>query len=436
MRPSSTLFAILVALAIAASAAPAAAQGDPQRYQTAIQNALSEFQSGRFEEARAFFRQAHREIPNPRTLRGIGMASYELRDYVDAYRALSRALSFGPSDRDLTPEHRASASQLLERTRMLIGTIGVPPQARVRVDGEDYLVEPDSHIVVSLGEHRVAVLLPDGRQGMQQVQVIGGETIAWSAPLVPGGRPGQPQPQPAQPQPVQPQPVQPQPVQPEPVAQPEPEPEAPPEHRSLEALEEERPPTMTPIAPRGEERHDEPLPGFEPERPLPRFRLNAMGFVGAGSYATYSGRDWFAGTSYYGAVTYGAAVTGLVQVADVFGVGLQLAGSYASLFEANTTADTGWWAQTDILAWGELRFGMLGVGVGVGAAVGFQEISSFEMGYRFVDVRADVSLGLAADVRLYFADDLLFVAAEGRFAVGEVYGAMAGVIAFGVEPLR
>ena len=190
MRPSSTLLAILVALAIAASAAPAAAQGDPQRYQTAIQNALSEFQSGRFEEARAFFRQAHREIPNPRTLRGIGMASYELRDYVDAYRALSRALSFGPSDRDLTPEHRASASQLLERTRMLIGTVEVPPQARVRVDGEDYLVEPGSHVVVSLGEHRIAVLLPDGRQGMQQVQVIGGETIAWSAPLVPGGRAG------------------------------------------------------------------------------------------------------------------------------------------------------------------------------------------------------------------------------------------------------
>src|SRR5262249_43441282 len=57
-----------------------------------IADAVAEYDAGHFEEARALFRRAQAEAPSARTLRGIGMASFELRDYVEADRALAAAL--------------------------------------------------------------------------------------------------------------------------------------------------------------------------------------------------------------------------------------------------------------------------------------------------------------------------------------------------------
>ena len=53
-----------------------------------IGDAVAEYDAGHFQEARALFRQAHEKSPTARTLRGIGMCSFELRDYVEAARAL------------------------------------------------------------------------------------------------------------------------------------------------------------------------------------------------------------------------------------------------------------------------------------------------------------------------------------------------------------
>lgn len=427
MRSNLSVLAAAAALAASVSvgASPAAAQGNPERYQLAIQNALTEFEAGHYQEARAFFRQAHREIPNPRTLRGIGMTSYELRDYVDAYRALTRALNFGPTDRDLTAEHRASATQLLERTRLLVGLVHVPPQSQVRVDGESYLVEPGSLIVLPLGTHAIDVALPDGRRGTQTIEIAGGEDVEFSAPISGAGVASQPQtlPQTGRTSPFTP-------MTPEPAAEPAAEPppaDEPPPDRSLEALEHERPPGAVATTSPTTMMEERPVAPFDEGRPVPRFRLNVLGLAGAGAYQSQYG--------YYGAFTSGGAVGALVQVADVFAIGAQVAGTYASLFEQNTYSDTAYWGQVDVLAWGELRFGMLALGVGLGAAIGIREHSVFEGGWRYVETRADAAFGLAGDVRLYFADDLLFLAAEGRFAFGD-YSAMAGVIAFGVEPLR
>ena len=118
-----------------------------------------------------------------------------------------------------------------------------------------------------------------------------------------------------------------------------------------------------------------------------------------------------------------------------YGIGLQVAATYASLAEPDSLSDTSYWLQTDVLLWNELRFGPLGINLGLGLALGVREASTFEDGFRTVGTRVDPAFGLAADVRVYFADDLLFLAAGARFAFGD-FGAMAGTLSFGVETVR
>src|SRR5690606_24312644 len=140
----------------------------------------------------------------------------------------------------------------------------------------------------------------------------------------------------------------------------------------------------------------EPPPAEGDARETPRFRLHLMGFAGAGSYDSM-------GAS-FGAVPAGGAIAGLVQIADVFAVGVQLAGSYASLFEANAASDTAYWAQVDALVWSELRLGPLGIGVGLGGVIGIRERSTIIAGFRDVGTGVDGAFGLVGDVRVYFAD--------------------------------
>lgn len=386
------LLVVPLALALVAIAALPARAQDPGRYQIAIDRAVQEFSNGHYEEARAFFRQAHREIPNPRSLRGIAMASYELRDYLEAYRSLKAALEFGPSDRALTPEHVMAARQLLDRTRALIGVVhGVPAGATVRLDGVEHRVETDGTVLLPLGSHRLALELPDGRRGEQRFEVAGGEDLSWTAELA-GAAPV----------------IIPLEREPTPVDQ-----------VIAQQSAGVRPQPIEPASQEGQ--------APDEERGTPRFRLHLLGFAGVGSYES-------AGSGYGGAPV-GGAIGGLVQVADVFAIGVQLAGSYASLFEKNVSSDTAYWAQLDALVWSELRFGALGIGVGLGGVVGFRERSKFITGFREIGTGVAGGFGLAGDVRVYFADDLLFVAGQGRFSFGD-YGAIAGVIAFGVEPLR
>jgi len=157
-----------------------------------------------------------------------------------------------------------------------------------------------------------------------------------------------------------------------------------------------------------------------------RFRLHLFGMGAIGSYESNGGRF---------AVGGGGGLAGLVQLGSMYGIGLQAAVTYASLAEPESLSDTPFWIQTDVLLWNELRFGPLGINLGLGLALGVREASTFEDGFRIVGTRVDPAFGLAADVRVYFADDLLFLAAGGRFAFGD-FGAMAGTLSFGVEPLR
>src|SRR6185295_14720316 len=84
---------MLVAPAVARGAADhEAPESGDQAARALLARAIAEYDAGRFLEARALFRRAQQESPSARTLRGIGMASFELRDYVAASRALGMSL--------------------------------------------------------------------------------------------------------------------------------------------------------------------------------------------------------------------------------------------------------------------------------------------------------------------------------------------------------
>src|SRR3954451_3776514 len=61
-----------------------ATDSNSSEYDGFIAQALQAYDAGRFAEARSSFRRAHEIAPTARTLRTIGMCSFNLGDYVDA----------------------------------------------------------------------------------------------------------------------------------------------------------------------------------------------------------------------------------------------------------------------------------------------------------------------------------------------------------------
>jgi len=146
------------------------------RYRSALKEALAEYDANRFEEARILFRRAHEINPNARTLRSIGMASFELRDYVSAVRALSAALM--DTHKPLSSAQRTHARSLLERSRMYVDiyTLKIsPPDARLLIDGRAPDTEPDGTVLLGFGSHNLEASKPGFVLRTLVVDVRGGE---------------------------------------------------------------------------------------------------------------------------------------------------------------------------------------------------------------------------------------------------------------------
>ena len=167
------------------------------RYRSALKEALAEYDASHFEEARILFRRAHDINPNARTLRSIGMASFELRDYVSAMRALSAALV--ETRKPLSLDQRTHAQGLLERSRMYVDiyTLKISPaDARVLIDGRAPDSEPDGTVLLGFGSHNLEVSKPGFELRALVVDVHGGERKDLAVTLernpAPGVRPGAP----------------------------------------------------------------------------------------------------------------------------------------------------------------------------------------------------------------------------------------------------
>jgi len=146
-------------------ATPLPASADDPGYEKVIADGVAEFERGNYPEAKVLFRMAHDLNPNARTLRGMGMTAFEMREYVDASRLLELALL--NEKKPLTEEQRENVEGLITRARAFIATYVVklvPPDAEIKVDGASTRAE-NGRLLLNPGEHEL-VVKADGYRGL------------------------------------------------------------------------------------------------------------------------------------------------------------------------------------------------------------------------------------------------------------------------------
>lgn len=153
-----------------------ASSKDEGAYKELIEQALTEFKLKNWPEARVLFRRAHELNPNARTLRGLGVVSFEMRDYQQAVQHLSYALV--DTRQPLTDAQRAECEGLVSRARTFVGTYALhltPVTAQATLDGAALVRDRDGMILVPFGEHTLRATAEQFQEGTMRLQVQGGE---------------------------------------------------------------------------------------------------------------------------------------------------------------------------------------------------------------------------------------------------------------------
>jgi hypothetical protein len=162
------------------------ADEEPAGYRKLVADALAEYEAGHFEESRALMQRAHALFPSARTLRGLGMVSFELREYGESVRELEQALA--SEVRPLSGELRAQTQRLLERARSFAGrlTLSVEPgSTRVFLDGVELGPSASREIVLSVGEHALEFRAEGYLAERRSVRIVGGENELLRITLLP-----------------------------------------------------------------------------------------------------------------------------------------------------------------------------------------------------------------------------------------------------------
>jgi hypothetical protein len=159
-----------------------------EEYRVLITQALNEFKHKNWPEARILFRRAHELSPSARTQRGMGVVSYEMRDYVQAVIALSAALV--DARQPLNEAQKRECSGLLARARTFVGTYKLslePDDAEVTVDGSPLVRDAEGHVLVPFGEHQLSASAAGYRTSTSKLNVQGGEQGELRVVLYPEG---------------------------------------------------------------------------------------------------------------------------------------------------------------------------------------------------------------------------------------------------------
>jgi hypothetical protein len=160
-----------------ASAQAQSARAEDAAYHDAIGRALQEFNLGHWTEAKVFFREAHARRPSARTLRGIGLACYESRNYVDAIDFLGQAIV--SSVQPLTADMRNAAAKLIEQSRQFVMRAEIelsPKTAELFVDGKPVRLAGDGSTLLDPGEHELSVIATGYATLQRRVNTEGGSS--------------------------------------------------------------------------------------------------------------------------------------------------------------------------------------------------------------------------------------------------------------------
>jgi hypothetical protein len=161
-------------------------------YRQTVEAAVTEFDAGRWAEARALFLRAHELWPSARTFRALGMTSFELRDYARTVSELEQALS--DPRRTLDDEQKTQTKALLDRAKAFVGTYHValaPADAELLVDARPQSIRTGETLRLALGNHELVARAPGYTDLHRRVSVQGGEdgplelTLTAAPPVAP-----------------------------------------------------------------------------------------------------------------------------------------------------------------------------------------------------------------------------------------------------------
>ncbi len=187
MRPSLLAVLVLCLLAecvvVRAQTAPTVASDDlgpdaavRDEYRRVVAEGVSEFAAGHWAEARAAFQRGHALWPSARTLRSLGMTSFELRAYARAATELQAALD--DVRRPLSAEQRAHVIALLAQTNAFVGHYRVrlsPESAELLVDGTPRAEAEASALALETGRHELLARAPGHELMRRTLDVQGRE---------------------------------------------------------------------------------------------------------------------------------------------------------------------------------------------------------------------------------------------------------------------
>jgi hypothetical protein len=188
----AVLFALPPALSltrVSAQSAPTgpargAAASEPPGYQGLIDEAILEYRSRHFEEARALFTRAHQQLPNARALRGIGMADFELRDYADSVTHLRAALD--SQVKPLRGQLREETEALAARAENFVGRVELsvqPASSEVTLDGAP-VASGEKLLLLEVGDHVLEFHATGYAPERRPIKVRGGERQKMEVDLV------------------------------------------------------------------------------------------------------------------------------------------------------------------------------------------------------------------------------------------------------------
>jgi tetratricopeptide (TPR) repeat protein len=143
-------------------------------YRDLVVDAIREYDLHHFAEARGLFSKAHAISPSARTLRGLGAAEFELRNYGASVSYLEQALA--SQARPLEGELRERTNRLLERARGFVATLELRVQPESSLAVVDGVPVRDQHaLVLDVGDHVLEFHAPGYVPEKRKMHVVGGE---------------------------------------------------------------------------------------------------------------------------------------------------------------------------------------------------------------------------------------------------------------------
>lgn len=162
-----------------AAAEPDGASAEQEgAYQELIRKGLQEYELAHWDEAKSYFAQAHAIQPSARTLRGLSLVSYELRDYVAALGFARDALA--SEVRPLTAEMRAELERIRAQADGFVCSLHVvlqPESAAIRIDARPAELDPEGRVLLNPGTHELVAEAPGFESASRSVEAQSGEKL-------------------------------------------------------------------------------------------------------------------------------------------------------------------------------------------------------------------------------------------------------------------